>query len=76
MLAPALFAALALLASAAGAQPPTAYYVQAAVPCGVNAIVVAHVYGLDLRLNAAAILWSTAIVSLAGLGYVAAIGLL
>jgi predicted permease len=76
LLAPALFAALGLAAGAAGARPPTAYFVQAAAPCGVNAIVVAHVYGLDLRLNAAAILWSTAIVSLAGLAYVALRGLL
>jgi predicted permease len=76
VLAPALFAALALAAGAVGARPPTAYYVQAAAPCGVNAIVVAHVYGLDLKLNAGAILWSTAVVSLAGLGYVAVTGLL
>lgn len=76
VLAPALFAGLALLAGAAGARPPTAYYVQAAAPCGVNAIVVAHVYGLDLRLIAGAILWSTAIVALAALAYVGLGGLL
>ena len=75
VLAPALFAAFALVAGAAGARPPTAYFVQAAAPCGVNAILVAHVYGLDLRLAAGAILWSTALVSIAGLGYVA-VGLL
>jgi predicted permease len=74
-LAPALFAGLGLLAGAAGARPPAAYFVQAAAPCGVNAILVAHVYGLDLRLAAGTILWSTAVVSIGGLAC-SALGLL
>jgi predicted permease len=32
------------------------------MPSGVNALVVAHAYGLDLRLLASAIAWSTAVV--------------
>ena len=39
----------------------------AAMPTGINTLVVAHVYGLDLRIAAGAIAWSTAIVVAAGL---------
>ena len=38
----------------------------AAMPTGINTLVVAHVYGLDLRIAAGAIAWSTAIVVAAG----------
>jgi predicted permease len=31
------------------------------MPCGVNTLVVAHVYGLDSRLAARAVAWTTAI---------------
>jgi hypothetical protein len=41
---------------------PDAYLVQAAMPSGINSLIVAHAYGLDLRLIAAALSWSTAIV--------------
>jgi predicted permease len=41
---------------------PDAYVVQAAMPTGINALVVAHAYGLDLRPLAGTIAWSTAIV--------------
>jgi predicted permease len=43
-----------------------AYLLMAAMPTGVNTLVVAHVYGLDLRIASGAIAWSTAIVVVAG----------
>jgi predicted permease len=46
---------------------PTAYVTQAAMASGLNNLVVAHSYGLDRRLAAAAIAWSTAVVAVAGL---------
>jgi malate permease and related proteins len=42
--------------------PPDAFFVQAAMPAGLNGLVVAHAYGLDLKLTAAAIAWSTSVV--------------
>jgi predicted permease len=63
LVAPALFAAGATLASIPdGVEIPDAYYLQAAMPCGINALVVAHVYGLDLRIVAGAVAWATALV--------------
>jgi predicted permease len=41
---------------------PDEYLIQAAMPTGINALVVAHAYGLELRSLAATIAWSTAIV--------------
>ena len=41
---------------------PDAFLVQAAMASGINGLAVAHVFGLDLRLAASAIAWSTAIV--------------
>lgn len=41
---------------------PDTYLLMAAMPTGINTIVVAHVYGLDLNIAAGAIAWSTAIV--------------
>jgi predicted permease len=58
LVAPALVA----LASALLVTLPDAYLLQAAMPTGINALVVAHAYGLDLRLLASATAWSTAIV--------------
>jgi predicted permease len=46
---------------------PDEYLVQAAMPTGINALVVAHAYGLELRSLAATIAWGTAIVVLAAL---------
>jgi malate permease and related proteins len=40
---------------------PGPYLLLAAMPCGVNTMVVTHAYGLDLRISASAIAWSTAI---------------
>ena len=48
---------------------PRAYLLQAAMPVGVNALVVARAFGLDRRPIAAAILWSTTLV-LVGLALV------
>lgn len=52
-----------LLLALAGATValPDAYHLQAAMPSGINALIVAHVYGLDLRITSAAIAWTTAI---------------
>ena len=44
---------------------PDAFLIQAAMACGINGLAVAHVFGLDLRLAASAIAWSTAIVLVA-----------
>ncbi len=46
---------------------PSTYVLQAAMPTGVNTLIVGHAYGLDLRFIATAIVWSTAAVLLAGL---------
>ncbi len=44
---------------------PTAYPLLAAMPTGLNSMVVAHAYGLDLEITAEAVVWSTAIVVVA-----------
>lgn len=60
VLAPVLFAAGALSVMGLTAiEIPDAYFSQAAMPCGINALIVAHVYGLDLRIAASAVAWST-----------------
>ena len=48
---------------------PDAYLLQAAMPCGLNSMIVAEAYGLNVRIIAAAITWSTVIAVL-----VAAVG--
>jgi hypothetical protein len=50
---------------------PGPYLLLAAMPCGVNTLLVAHVYGLDLRLAAQAVAWSTTIVVMAALASLA-----
>lgn len=40
---------------------PDTYLLLAAMPTGLNTMIVAHAYGLDLRIAAGAIAWSTAI---------------
>jgi predicted permease len=62
VLAPALLLAL----GAALIDLPDTYLLMAAMPTGINTIVVAHLYGLDLRIAAGAIAWSTAIVVAVG----------
>ena len=63
LVAPALLALLALPLI----DLPEPYLLLAAMPCGINGLVVAHAYGLDLRLTASAIAWSTIVVVLGGL---------
>jgi predicted permease len=46
---------------------PHAYLLQAAMPSGINTLVVAHVYGLDVRLATGVIAWSTALAIVAAL---------
>jgi predicted permease len=55
--APALLVGL----SALTVPVPDAYIVQAAMASGINSLVVGHLYGLDIRLAAGAVAWSTAI---------------
>ena len=40
---------------------PGPYLLLAAMPCGVNTLLVAHVYGLDAKLAAQAVAWTTGI---------------
>jgi predicted permease len=63
LVAPALLIGLA----AAIVDVPDAYLVQAAMPSGINTLIVAHVYGLDVRLAASAIAWTTAVAVVAAL---------
>jgi predicted permease len=41
---------------------PDSYLLLAAMPCGINTLVVAHAYGLDMRIAAGAVAWSTGLV--------------
>jgi predicted permease len=41
---------------------PDPYLILAAMPAGLNSLIVAHEYGLDLAFAAGAIAWGTAIV--------------
>lgn len=58
--------AIVLGLSALLIEVPDAYLVQAAMPTAVNTLVVCHAYGLDRRIAAAAIAWTTAIVVCVG----------
>jgi predicted permease len=53
---------LVLLASALIVTLPDAYLLQAAMPTGINSMLVAHAYGLDLKLTAGAVAWTTTLV--------------
>lgn len=46
---------------------PGPYLLLAAMPCGVNSLVVSHVYGLDAKLAAQAVAWTTSIAVFAAL---------
>jgi predicted permease len=61
--APALLIALA----APLIDLPAPYLLLAAMPTGLNSMVVAHAYGLDMEITAEAVVWSTAIVVSAAL---------
>jgi predicted permease len=52
---------LLLLLAAPLIDLPDPYLLIAAMPCGINTLLVAHVYGLDDSLAAQAVAWSTAI---------------
>jgi predicted permease len=56
-IAPALFALLATLTHGV----PTAFYLQAAAPTGLNALITSHVHGLDSNYTATVVTWSTLI---------------
>jgi predicted permease len=62
-IAPALMAGLSALTTSV----PDAYLVQAAMASGINSLIVGHLYGLDIRLAASAIAWSTTLVVVAAL---------
>jgi predicted permease len=61
LVAPALMLLLAGLVH----DVPDAYLLQAAMPCGANAVVIAHLYGLDLKIASSAVAWSTMLVLVA-----------
>jgi predicted permease len=63
VLAPALL----MLLAAPVIDLPSAYRLMSAMPTGINALVVSHAYGLDNRIVAETITWSTAIVIVAAL---------
>ncbi|MGN6254893.1 MAG: AEC family transporter [Solirubrobacterales bacterium] len=63
VLAPALL----MLLAAPLIDLPSAYRLMSAMPTGINALVVSHAYGLDNRIVAETITWSTALVVLAAL---------
>ena len=63
MIAPGLL----LLLSLPFIDLPGPYLLIAAMPCGINTLLVAYVYGLDSRLAAQAIAWTTAIAVVAAL---------
>lgn len=63
----ALVPGVVLALSALVLEVPAAFVVQAAMPSALNALPIGHEYGLDRRLIASAIAWSTAIVLAVGL---------
>jgi malate permease and related proteins len=58
----ALAPALLMLLAAPLVDLPAAYRLLSAMPSGINTMVVAHAYGLDMEIAAEAVTWSTAIV--------------
>jgi predicted permease len=64
----ALAPALLMLLATPLIDLPSAYRLMSAMPTGINAMVVSHAYGLDNRIVAEAITWSTTIVAVAALG--------
>lgn len=59
---PVLLAAVSL----AGVAIPSAYLLQSLMPAGLTTLVVGHAYGLDQRLIAAVIVWTTLLVIVVG----------
>jgi predicted permease len=58
----AVVPALLMLLAAPLIHLPAAYRLMSAMPSGLNSLVVAHAYGLDMEITAEAVTWSTAIV--------------
>lgn len=63
----ALAPALLTLLAAPLIDLPAAYRLLAAMPSGLNSLVVAHAYGLDMEITAEAVTWTTGIVIAAAL---------
>jgi malate permease and related proteins len=63
LVAPLLLAGLSALLIGV----PKAYLLQAAMPSGINSLIVGHVYGLDLRLASSTIAWTTVVAVVAAL---------
>ena len=63
----AMVPALLILLAAPLIDLPAAYRLMSAMPSGLNGMIVSHAYGLDNRIVAEAIVWSTAIVVSAAL---------
>ena len=59
--------ALLMLMAAPLIELPAAYRLLSVMPSGINSMVVAHAYGLDMEITAEAVTWSTAIVVIAAL---------
>ena len=64
----AIVPALLMLKAAPLIDLPAAYRLLSAMPSGLNSLVIAHAYGLDMEITAEAVTWSTAIVVVAALG--------
>ena len=64
----AVVPALLMLLAAPLIDLPAAYRLLSAMPSGLNSLVIAHAYGLDMEITAEAVTWTTAIVVLAALG--------
>jgi predicted permease len=58
----ALMPALLFALAAPLIELPSTFLLLAAMPSGLNAMIVAHAYGLDLKITAGALTWTTAIV--------------
>jgi len=63
----AVVPALLMLLAAPLIHLPPAYRLLSAMPSGLNSLVVAHAYGLDMEITAEAVTWTTTIVVLAAL---------
>ena len=63
----AIAPALLILLAAPLIHLPAAYRLLSAMPSGINSMVVAHAYGLDMEITAEAVTWSTAIAVAAAL---------
>jgi predicted permease len=63
----AVVPALLMLLAAPLIELPAAYRLLSAMPSGLNSLIIAHAYGLDMEITAEAVTWTTAIVIAAAL---------